>query len=701
MSQNILKKSFAKMISVVLIFLFVISLFPNTAHAAMDLNYGSSYFSYTFDYLGNPVATPAAFEPTETLNGFSFGDKAFNNLTDITYNGKDRIYIADSGNNRVLVCDENLKLLHILTEYDFQNNKSAFNTPTGIATMNGKVYIADSKNARIVVLNETTYQTEKVLTKPEIPALGEYTYIPSKLTVDYSGRIYVIADRINKGLIQLDTDGKFENFIGAPKTTPTAAQMLMRRFMPRSMRDQLIKIVPTEYHALNLDKDGFIFTTSKSVNVPPVSRLNGEGTNVLVEQYERRAGKYVDKAGNAAESIFIDVIPRDDGGYFALDSAQSRIFSYDKQGMLLYIFGFSGTSQGGFYSAVSLEYVNGKIIVLDNSLANITVFNITEFGEAVNEATRYASLGKIKEERTAWENVLRLCSNYDMAQISLAEIEINEKNYSSAMQRMSNIGEKLNYGKAFKYARTDWLKENFLLIVVGLVIVVAAIVLWVKVFQKSRAVAAIRSNAYYREMKYSTYVIFHPFDGFWDLKREKRGSMRAALTIFGLYVLFLGIRTKYSGYQFMEGTGKDINTLLSVSTIVIPILLFVISNWCFTTLMDGKGTLKDGFISVCYALTPYVILSPLQFVLSHVLIDEEMAFYTYLDVIIIAWVIVLFFFGMMMTHDYSFGKAFVTAVLSIIGICLILFICLLIFNLFSEFYSFVYNIYRELSFRFY
>ena len=38
-------------------------------------------------------------------------------------------------------------------------------------------------------------------------------------------------------------------------------------------------------------------------------------------------------------------------------------------------------------------------------------------------------------------------------------------------------------------------------------------------------------------LRYSLYVIFHPFDGFWDLSREKRGSLGAANIIVFLVCL--------------------------------------------------------------------------------------------------------------------------------------------------------------------
>lgn len=683
--------------------LILTGLLTITALAAPDINYGQSYISYTYDFRGNPVSMPAPYEAERVVYGYELGGKPFLDLSDISYNGIDRIYIADSGNNRILICDEKLNLVTELGSYQFKGEQVAFNNPTCVFITDGMLYIADSQNSRIVVLNEKSLETDRVLEQPEIAALGSYTYIPMKLAVDYAGRIYVIAKNINKGLIQLDKHGNFESFLGAPKVTPSISEIIMRKIFNRTMREKLIKNVPTEYNAVNIDGDGFLFVTSQSANITPIAKLNGQGTNVLVSKYYTPSGDglYVDQTGKRAESMFVDVVPREDGGYFALDVNRGRIFSYDRQGLLLYIFGSPGTSRGSFYSASAMECVVEKILVADKSLGSITVFSMTEFGRAVDTAVKMSGEGKIQEEKAAWENVLRLCSNYDIAHINLAEIETNNKQYSSAMKRLSSVGEKEQYGIAYRYARNEWLKKNFYLLVLILVALAGLAVVWKKAVSKTEAVVHIRSNRFYKELKFGTYTMFHPFDGFWDLKRECRGSLKSAIVILSLFVLWFGIRARFTGYLFMNVAYKDVNVAKSIATVLIPLLLWTVSNWCFTTLMDGKGTMKDTFIAVCYALTPYVVFSPLQFFLSFVLVGEETAFYWYLESVIWAWVIILIFFGMMMTHDYSFSKSLITAVLTLIGICLILFICLLMFNLFYEVYTYFYDIYKEISFRFY
>ena len=76
-------------------------------------------------------------------------------------------------------------------------------------------------------------------------------------------------------------------------------------------------------------------------------------------------------------------------------------------------------------------------------------------------------------------------------------------------------------------------------------------------------------------------------------------------------------------------------------------------------------------------------------------------FYTVFDTIVWVWVLGLFFFGMMVTHDYSLGWGILTAILTIIGMLIIIFIILLFVNIVQDVVVFVYNIYKELTFRTY
>ena len=47
----------------------------------------------------------------------------------------------------------------------------------------------------------------------------EEVFFQSRLAVDSIGRIYVVARNINRGIIQLDSQGKFMGYIGSPRNS--------------------------------------------------------------------------------------------------------------------------------------------------------------------------------------------------------------------------------------------------------------------------------------------------------------------------------------------------------------------------------------------------------------------------------------------------------------------------------------------------
>ena len=63
---------------------------------------------------------------------------------------------------------------------------------------------------------------------------------------------------------------------------------------------------------------------------------------------------------------------------------------------------------------------------------------------------------------------------------------------------------------------------------------------------------AIKESRYVQSLKYAFYVITHPFDGFWDLIHEKRGSLAAAHTFLVLFLLTRVIKLMCTSFQFIS-----------------------------------------------------------------------------------------------------------------------------------------------------
>ena len=108
------------------------------------------------------------------------------------------------------------------------------------------------------------------------------------------------------------------------------------------------------------------------------------------------------------------------------------------------------------------------------------------------------------------------------------------------------------------------------------------------------------------QLKYAFYILTHPFDGFYDLKHEKRGSLKAALLLYALTALTALLRQQFSEYLFNPYADKGQNVLAVIVLAVGPYLLWCVSNWCLTSLMDGEGSMKDMIIATGYALLPLI-----------------------------------------------------------------------------------------------
>lgn len=202
-----------------------------------------------------------------------------------------------------------------------------------------------------------------------------------------------------------------------------------------------------------------------------------------------------------------------------------------------------------------------------------------------------------------------------------------------------------------------------------------------------------------KTLGYVFYVIFHPLDGFWDLKREKRGSVQAALLFVALTILTLALEKLNTAFLFNPNRLSEVNVLVDIITVSLVFCLWCVANWGTTSLMDGKGNMKDIVTAMGYALFPIVLLRLPMVLMSHMITLDEGAFYYIIGFISYAWTAILVFTGTMMTHEYSLVKTVATCFITVVGMGILLFIGLLFFNVISEILTFVSTIYKEIRFR--
>ena len=200
-------------------------------------------------------------------------------------------------------------------------------------------------------------------------------------------------------------------------------------------------------------------------------------------------------------------------------------------------------------------------------------------------------------------------------------------------------------------------------------------------------------------IKFAFYTIFHPADGFWVMKREKRGSLPLCFALLLLNFITIVIDEYCVGFIFDDSVGQTADILFMATVAVVPVFLFSLANLAITTFLEGDGSFKDIFMMTCYPLLPAIIIRTMITVLTNVMSLEEKTYITLLTVILSFWVVLLLFVGIMETHNYNMSRTIASAVLTIISMIIIIFLLLLFLDMVSRIFGFGYSIFQELQTR--
>ncbi len=195
------------------------------------------------------------------------------------------------------------------------------------------------------------------------------------------------------------------------------------------------------------------------------------------------------------------------------------------------------------------------------------------------------------------------------------------------------------------------------------------------------------------------HVVFHPGEGFEDLRWKKQGSLKLSFVIVLMLFIAMVAQNRMVGYAYNTNTVKIFNVVPLIVQSVVYFATWVIGNWCICTLLDGEGTLKKICIFSAYALVPYIICTFIAVALSNVILLEESIWYYAFTYLGIGWSVVLMISAMKAVHQYTMPKTLISILLTLIAMLLILFLAILLLSLFQQVYVFVYTIYTEIEYR--
>lgn len=461
--------------------LCIITILAPVARASAE----TSYYTYNYDIYDVELASPDAYTADKVLLGINLGIGDFKNPRGLFVKGE-LIYIVDSGNNRIVVVDKDLNLVKEIYSVILDGQESTFKNPQDVfVTDNGEMYICDSDNNRVIHTNKEL-EVIKTYTKPmdrpdDFPSTQ--AFVPLKGVVDAAGRLYLLAQNINKGFIEFDKYGDFTAFVGANKVKASLMQTIKKRLMTKAQRDRMVLFVPTEYSNVAIDSENFLyattntFTSSELINNPdrvnPIRKINSLGEDILIKNgYYQPIGdmQWGDAGGISGPSRFEDITALDNDTYFAVDRTRGRVFGYDFQGNMLYAFGGRGNKIGYFQYPVAIDHMGSDLFVLDNIACSLTRFKLTEYGSYINQGLEEYKEGHYEKSADLFRKVLELNGNYDLAYIGIGRALLRQNQYAEAMKYFESKRDWDNYSKAFQQYRKEWVEDNIGYLIGGAVI---------------------------------------------------------------------------------------------------------------------------------------------------------------------------------------------------------------------------------------
>lgn len=202
-------------------------------------------------------------------------------------------------------------------------------------------------------------------------------------------------------------------------------------------------------------------------------------------------------------------------------------------------------------------------------------------------------------------------------------------------------------------------------------------------------------------IKFPLRIISHPVVGYTEFKEEKKGKMSVALVIVALAAIVSMLQYRYTGPVFNMNDPTKFNSLAIAVYTFMPVLVLSIANWSVTTLMNGKGKMKEIFKMGCYSYFPVVILGIVGLILSNFVTEDEAQFVTIIYIIAYFLMGYMIFMGLIVIHEYGIMATLGTIIATAVATCVMCFIALLIFDLAQQIYGFIYSLYKEVVTRFF
>ncbi len=636
----------------------------------------ASSYTYTPSVDGGWITTQDAYQVGKVI----LQELALTNPQDV-FEKDGKLYIADTGNLRVVVYDLNQQSF-----VEIKNEK--FKGPTGIfVNENHNIYVADREAAKVFLLDKDG-NLLKEYGRPENATFGKAAvYRPSKIVVNNSGVMYIVSDGAFDGMIQIDKDGQFLGYFGYNNTTFTLWDYVVENFFTDAMKQRLSNKVPFSFKSVDIDKKGLIYSVTQAAKGNALKKHDAAGINLLPSEM-------VD------EVDFADVCVGVRNNTYAVTST-GLIFEYDLNGNLLFTFGGRAisTEKNGVFTNVSAICCDSdnKLYVLDYERGIVHVMHPTDYAKSYHEAIELYNKGKYEEGANLWKHVAAVGGSSYYAENSLAQCLYEGQNYKEALKHYKTAGNREGYSECYWQIRNEQISKAVPYIIIAVIVLAVALLIFRKVdkekFNKLFAKSIIKDD-----FLLIFKVLRHPIDSFYGIRREGKGHISTAI---GLYIIEYLIVVAYftlSGFALI-GNADNVSVVLITLIFWAVIFLFVGSNYLVSSVGEGEARFRDVVIATPYVLSPFTVIMPFIILISHIVTLNELRLLELAVIAVIAWVLVCLFIATREIHAYEPMAVIKNLLITVFLMAVVVLAVSLVYMFFDQLVNLIISVVKELNYR--
>lgn len=644
-------------------------------------------YSYTISVDGKWMRTQDAYLPGAIL----LKESELKKPEDILIH-KDKIYIVDTGNHRIVISDKKGNILSVVGEEELDQ-------PTGIFVNDaGEMIVADYGLEKVAVFSPEGKVT-RWYERPNSPIFGKTTnFKPRKVVSDKRGNIYIVSEGSYDGIIQLSKDGEFLGYFGANLTGKSVVEAIQDIVFTQEQKAKLFNRIPKTFGNVTIDAMGMVYSITPSVKGNAVKKHNVSGKQTLYE-----AGKMVD------EDNFVDITAGKYGQIYAVTET-GLVYEYDSTGSLVFSFGGRAisTERNGLFTVASGISVdeNDYLYILDKERGIVQVFYPTSFAEKAHQALNLFEDGKYNDSMQLWQEILRLSGVSRIAHNGIGKGYFQQGDYEKAAMHFKIAQNRADYSDSYWEIRNNWLQTNLIWVIIGII----CCILLVKLFKfindeanlfgpVSKKWNTLASKPLVADLLYLGNVIKHPIDSFYEIRKDRKGSVASASVIYLTAMLVFGVDFLFRSFIFNFRDSRNTSYMYVMLLFLVPCLLWVAGNYMVSSINEGEGRVRDVYCFTAYSFTPVILFMPLVTLATYFLTLNESFVINFATMILWTWCGIILFIGIKEIHNYDIRDVIKNIFLTLFFMFVVIIAASMVYMLWDKLLDFLNTLLKEVAYR--